>query len=78
MAWYQALRGSHVFLRLPINNKFCANGHSYKCGFGTCKLDGSSRNLAECSGKCLKFKPSLGERIKMAWTILRWKNFVGG
>lgn len=74
MTWYQTIRGHHIFLRLPITNKWCANAKSsYDCGFGTCSLDGSYRNLAECPAKCPRFKPMLGQRLKMACKIIFWR-----
>lgn len=73
MTWYQTIRGNHIFLRLPIENRFCKHGQSYNCGFGTCALDGSRRNLAECGAKCTKFKPTFGQRLKLAFRILSWR-----
>lgn len=73
MTWYQALRGNYIFLRLPIKNKFCAHGKPYDCGFGTCALDGRECNLAECPGKCLKFKPVLSQRLALAFRLLFWR-----
>ena len=66
------IRGNYIFLRLPLDNKLCIHGHSYSCGFGTCDLDGSDHNMAECPTKCDKFKPSFYQRFKLALKILFW------
>ena len=57
MAWYGAMRGNSLFLRIPLKSREC----SYDC------------NYDSCTCRCDKFKPTFRERLRMAWMMLAWK-----